>query len=121
MIPWTHGTPALEPLWLLLGGFMSVIYPVCIAHANDRMPAERAVAVSGRLGPLLGSAVMSVFGVIGLFHFMAGIASVFALLALVRQLLVAPPSFERSRPFLLLQEGFAQSLAHAPNERRPDV
>ena len=28
--------------WLLLGRFMSVIYPVCVAHANDRMPAERA-------------------------------------------------------------------------------
>lgn len=66
------GTHAFQALWLLLGGFMSVIYPVCVAHANDRMPAERAVAVSGRLilisgtgsalGPLLGSAVMSAYG-----------------------------------------------------------
>ncbi|MBA4099556.1 MAG: hypothetical protein C0484_22630 [Rhodospirillum sp.] len=87
-IPWARGTIALEPLWLLLGGFMSVIYPVCVAHANDRMPAERAVAVSGRLilifgvgsalGPLLGSAVMSAYGVVGLLHFMAATAGLFA-------------------------------------------
>ena len=125
-IPWARGTIALEPLWLLLGGFMSVIYPVCVAHANDRMPAERAVAVSGRLilisgvgsalGPLLGSAVMSAYGVVGLLHFMAATAGLFAVAALTRGVLVAPPSFKRSRPFLLLEAIFAQNLAHAPNE-----
>jgi MFS family permease len=125
-IPWARGTIALEPLWLLLGGFMSVIYPVCVAHANDRMPAERAVAVSGRLilisgvgsalGPLLGSAVMSAYGVVGLLHFMAATAGLFAVAALARGVLVAPPSFKRSRPFLLLEAIFAQNLAHAPNE-----
>jgi MFS family permease len=125
-IPWARGTIALEPLWLLLGGFMSVIYPVCVAHANDRMPAERAIAVSGRLilisgvgsalGPLLGSAVMSAYGVVGLLHFMAATAGLFAVAALTRGVLVAPPSFKRSRPFLLLQAIFTQNLAHAPNE-----
>ena len=127
-IPWARGTIALEPLWLLLGGFMSVIYPVCVAHANDRMPAERAVAVSGRLilisgtgsalGPLLGSAVMSAYDVVGLLYFMATVAALFAIAALARGRVVAPPSFKRSRPFLLLQAVFAQNLAHAPEERR---
>jgi hypothetical protein len=28
--------------------------PVCVAHANDRMPAERVVAVSGALILLSG-------------------------------------------------------------------
>ncbi|MBA4098664.1 MAG: MFS transporter [Rhodospirillum sp.] len=120
-----RATPAFEPLWLLLGGFMSVIYPVCVAHANDRMPAERAVAVSGRLilisgvgsalGPLLGSAVMSVFGIVGLFYFMAATASLFAAFALARGLAVKPPFLKRERP-LLLPAIFAQNLAHAPNE-----
>src|SRR5688572_9573314 len=95
---WARGTPGFEPLWLLLGGFMSVIYPVCVAHANDRLPAERAVAVSGRLilisglgsvlGPLAGSAVMSAFGVVGLFYFMAATAGLFAIMALGRGLAV---------------------------------
>jgi len=125
-IHWVRGTPALQPLWLLLGGFMSVIYPVCVAHANDRMPAERAVAVSGRLilisgigsalGPLLGSAVMSIYGIVGLFYFMAAAASLFGLFALTRGLLVKPPFFKQERPFQVLPAIFAQNLAHAPNE-----
>ena len=125
---WARGTIAFEPAWLLLGGFMSVIYPVCVAHANDRMPAERAIAVSGRLilisgvgsalGPLLGSAVMAAFGMPGLFHFMAAIAGLFAIMALTRGVVVAPPVFKRSRPFQLFQALFTQNVAHAPEESR---
>lgn len=33
----------------ILGGFMSTIYPVCVAHANDRVEPERAVATSDQL------------------------------------------------------------------------
>jgi MFS family permease len=120
-------TPWFPAVWLLLGGFMSVIYPVCVAHANDRMPAERAVAVSGRLilvsgvgsaiGPLLGAAAMSAFGIRGLFLFMAVVAALFALFALARGLSVRPPLFKRRRPFLLLPAIFAHDLAHASQER----
>jgi MFS family permease len=125
MIAGTHWL--LLALWLLLGGFMSVIYPVCVAHANDRMPAERAVAVSGRLilisgvgstlGPLLGSSVMSAFGIRGLFHYMATVAALFALFALARALSVRPPAFKRRRPFLLIPAIFAHPLAHASATR----
>ena len=48
---------------------MSTLYPVCVAHAHDRMPADRVVAVSGRLilvsglgsvlGPLIGASLMA--------------------------------------------------------------
>ncbi len=120
-------TPWFPAVWLLLGGFMSVIYPVCVAHANDRMPAERAVSVSGRLilisgigsavGPLLGAAAMSAFGIRGLFHFMAAVAALFALFALARGLSVRPPAFKRQRPFLLLPAVFAHNRAHASQER----
>src|SRR5882724_7332287 len=120
-------TPWFPAVWLLLGGFMSVIYPVCVAHANDRMPAERAVSVSGRLilvsgigsalGPLLGAATMSAFGIRGLFQFMAAVAALFALFALARGLSVRPPLFKRRRPFLLLPAIFAHDLAHASRER----
>ena len=41
--------PVILPVAVLLGGFMSTLYPVCVAHAHDRMPADRIVAVSGRL------------------------------------------------------------------------
>lgn len=119
-------TPWFPVVWLLLGGFMSVIYPVCVAHANDRLPAERAVAVSGHLilisgvgsavGPLLGAAAMSLFGIRGLFHFMAAVAALFALFAVARGLSVRPPASRRRRPFLFLQAIFGQELAHAPAE-----
>lgn len=112
--------------WLLLGGFMSVIYPVCVAHANDRMPAEHAVSISGRLilvsgigssvGPLLGSSVMSTFGIGGLFKYMAAAAALFAIFALARTFSVRPPVFKRRRPFLLVPAIFAHDLAHAPKE-----
>ena len=120
-------TPWFPAVWLLLGGFMSVIYPVCVAHANDHMPAEHAVSVSGRLilisgigsalGPLLGAATMSEFGIRGLFHFMAAVTALFALFALARGLSVRAPLFKRRRPFLLLPAIFAHDLAHASQER----
>jgi len=121
-----RATPWFPAVWLLLGGFMAVIYPVCVAHANDRMPAERAVSVSGRLilisgvgsavGPLLGGSVMSTFGIRGLLHFMAAVTVLFALFALARGLGVRPPAFKRRRPFVILQSIFAHDLAHAPAE-----
>jgi MFS family permease len=122
-----RSTPWFPAVWLLLGGFMSVIYPVCVAHANDRMPAERAVSVSGRLilvsgigsalGPLLGAATMEAFGIRGLFGYMAAVAALFALFALARGLSVRAPLFKRRRPFLLLPAIFAHDLAHASQER----
>ena len=42
------------PTAILLGGFMSTLYPVCVSYAHDRMPADRVVAVSGRLILLSG-------------------------------------------------------------------
>ena len=66
LLPRTLST--ILPAAVLLGGFMSTLYPVCVAHAHDRMPADRVVAVSGRLilvsgvgsvlGPLIGASVM---------------------------------------------------------------
>ena len=116
-------------LWLLLGGFMSVIYPVCVAHANDCVPAERAIAVSGRLilisgvgsvvGPLLGASVMEAFGIRGLFSFMAAVAALFAVFALTRALTVRAQGRKRRRPFRVVQAIFSHDLAHAPEEPRP--
>jgi MFS family permease len=123
-----RGTPWFLAEWLLLGGFMSVIYPVCVAHANDRMPAERAVSVSGRLilisgvgsaiGPMLGASAMSAFGGRGLLYYMAAVAALFALFALARGVSVRKPAFKRPRPFHVLPPIFAQELAHAPEEPR---
>ena len=60
---------------------MSTLYPVCVAHAHDRMPVDRVLAVSGRLilvsgigsvlGPLIGANAMERFKIDGVFYFMA--------------------------------------------------
>ena len=125
----TARTPWFFVLWLPLGGFMSVIYPVCVAHANDRMPAERAIAVSGRLiliagigsaiGPLLGSSVMESFGIRGLFKYLAVAAALFALFTLARGLRGRPSTPKRRRLFLIVQPIFAQELAHVSKEAQP--
>jgi MFS family permease len=117
-------TPWFFPLWLLLGGFMSVIYPICVAHANDRMPPGKAVAVSGRLilisgvgsalGPLLGAGVMEVLGIRGLFSFLAGVAALFACFALLRTTIARSPATKGRKPFRLLQTIFSHDPAHAP-------
>ena len=99
------------PIAALLGGFMSTLYPVCVAHALDRMPADRVVAVSGRLilvsgfgsalGPLVGTAIMARYDIDGLLYFMAAIALLLAgLVALRIRMREAPPHVER--PFEII-------------------
>ena len=110
----------LVPAAALLGGFMSTLYPVCVADAHDRMPANRVVAVSGRLilvsglasvlGPLIGTSIMARSGINGLFYFMAAAALLLALVAAGRSLATAAPRHLR-RPFEILAPQ-AAPLAH---------
>jgi len=99
------------PVAALLGGFMSTLYPVCVAHALDRMPADRVVAVSGRLilvsgfgsalGPLVGAGIMARFDIDGLLYFMAVIAVMLAAFAGLRmRMREAPDKVER--PFEII-------------------
>ena len=104
----------------LLGGFMSTLYPVCVAYAHDRMPADRVVAVSGRLilisglgsvvGPLIGTNVMARAGINGLFYFMAATAVLLALLAAGGSLVIAAPRHLRRSFEILVPQ--AAPLAH---------
>jgi MFS family permease len=101
----------LVPAAALLGGFMSALYPVCVANAHDRMPADRVVAVSGRLilvsglasvlGPLIGTSIMARSGINGLFYFMAAAALLLALVAAGSSLATAAPRHLRW-PFEIL-------------------
>jgi MFS family permease len=106
-----HSRPVVLPAAALLGGFMSTLYPVCVAHAHDRMAPDWVVAVSGRLilvsglgsviGPLVGTSLMARFGIDGVFYFIAAAALLLAFLAAGRSLTTAAaPHLER--PFELL-------------------
>jgi MFS family permease len=115
-----HSRPVVFPVAALLGGFMSTLYPVCVADAHDHMPADRIVAVSGRLilvsglgsiiGPLIGTSVMSRFGIDGLFYFMAAATLLLALVASARRFSKAPPTHQ-TRTFEILAPQ-AAPLAH---------
>jgi MFS family permease len=104
----------------ILGGFMSTLYPVCVAHAHDCMPSDRVVAVSSQLilvsgigsviGPLLGTTVMARFGIYGLFHLMTAAAILLAVLAAAWSLSRREP-VHLERPFEILTPQ-AAPLAH---------
>jgi MFS family permease len=116
------------PVAALLGGFMSTLYPVCVAHALDRMPSDRVVAVSGRLilvsgfgsalGPVLGAAIMARFDINGLFYFMALTTLLLAALAALRiRVREAPEKVER--PFEII-DPLAAPISQEPQATEAD-
>ncbi|MCI0346209.1 MAG: MFS transporter [Chloroflexi bacterium] len=117
------------PAAALLGGFLSTLYPVSVAHAHDCMPADLVVAVSGRLilvsgvgsvlGPLIGTRLMASFDIDGVLYFMAATALVLAFAAWLGSLRVAPP-LQLERPFDILAPQ-ATPLAHDPRTSPPEA
>jgi MFS family permease len=74
--PW-----ALIATLFVSGGVANAIYPICLAHANDRLPGRfmqvgtvilLVNAAGAVVGPLLAAYAMAVFGAPGFFWFMAG-------------------------------------------------
>lgn len=116
--------PEMLPAAVLLGGFMSTLYPICVAHAHDRMPADRVVAVSGQLilvsglgsvlGPLIGTSLMTHLEIDGVFYFMAASALLVALTAGLG-IMTTQASSPLRLPFAMLTPQ-AGPLAHAPLE-----
>ena len=106
----------------LLGGFLSTVYPVCVAHAHDCMPSDRVVAVSGRLlllsgvgsvlGPLVGSGIMAHLGINGVIYFITAGALALAGMASLGSLGAASP-LHQERPFRILSPQ-ASPLGHDP-------
>jgi MFS family permease len=118
-----HLPPTLSiilPVAAVFGGLMSTLYPVCVAHAHDRMPADRVIAVSGRLillsgvgsvlGPLLGTNLMGRFDIDGVLYLMAGAAALLAVIAAARSFTSKAPDHLK-RPFTVLAPQ-AAALAH---------
>lgn len=112
---------AILPLAALLGGFMSALYPVCVSHAMDHLPAERVVSISGRMilvsgigsacGPVSASWIMGHLDIDGVLYLMAGAAGVLMAASLFRVLTRAEPNHEE-RPFAVVAP---QSIQMAPD------
>lgn len=115
-----HTRPVVLTAAAILGGFMSTLYPVCVANAHDQMPADQVVAVSGQLilisgvgsvlGPLIGTVVMARFSIDGLFYFMGTVALLLSCTAMAGRLLATEP-IHQERTFEILSPQ-ASPLAH---------
>lgn len=115
-----HSRTIILSAAVLLGGFMSTLYPVCVANAHDQLPADQVVAVSGRLillsglgsivGPLIGTSLMARFSIDGVFYLIAAAGLLLALLTAARRLVTAPPTHQE-RTFEILAPQ-ATPLAH---------
>ncbi|KAA2214647.1 MFS transporter [Pseudoroseomonas oryzae] len=81
------GSPGTALLLLggIFGGLSFALYPLCVAHTNDRLTSAERVGASAGLvlvysagaaaGPLAGAASMSALGPAGLFLFIAACAA----------------------------------------------
>jgi len=77
------------PMIVLAGGAVMPMYSMCVAYANDRLPAEKIVAASGAMviaagiGLSIGPIILSYFmSVMGPDAFFAGISAYFAMIVL---------------------------------------
>jgi MFS family permease len=94
------GGPLLLALGALFGGLSFALYPLCVAHCNDRLLATERVAASGRLvllysvgaaiGPLGAALLMSLAPTSGLFLFIALCAGATLAFGLWRQTATPP-------------------------------
>jgi MFS family permease len=99
--------PLLMALTVVFGAAALSLYPICVAHVNDRADPEATVEVSSRLlmafgfgavlGPFLAGFLIAATGIAGLFIFTAAIHAALALYALFRMTLAKPvPEAERA-------------------------
>ena len=87
--------PLLLFVGALFGGFGIPIYSLCLAVANDDLPAGRLLGTARGLlllngigtaaGPLIGGVAMNIVGPGGLFLYAAGLLTTLAVLALARR------------------------------------
>jgi MFS family permease len=126
--PSDWGLPGLCGLSALVGVFLSVIYPIAVARANDVVSHDDVVAASGALilvdgvgsvaGPLLAGAIMHWFGGAGLFWVISlgalSVATV-CVLSIQRELHCAP----QTKPFVVLNTQVAAGSSLHPRNVLP--
>lgn len=102
MISLACGTIALTsdgPVWLIFlstsfyGGVVFTLYPVAVAHTNDRMEANEIIPASSALlssyglgaciGPIAAASLMAILGPIGLYAFIAVVSLFFGITVLL--------------------------------------
>ncbi len=102
----------LLPAVALFGGVAFALYPLCVAHANDRLPSEKRVGATGGLvlvysggailGPLAGAATMELLGATGLFALIGMVAILTLGFALRRVRITDPVPADQQMPYQVL-------------------
>ncbi|MCE9650971.1 MAG: MFS transporter [Parvibaculum sp.] len=96
----------------LFGGLTFALYPLCVAHTNDRLSREERVGASGGLvlaysvgaavGPVAGATAMTAIGPSGLYVFIALCAVGALAFALWRQRIAVPVPNALQQPYQIL-------------------
>lgn len=104
--------PVMLTVTVLFGGTAFAIYPLCVAHTNDRLSSDQRVGASGGLvltysagavaGPLLGSGGMAVAGPTGLFWILALISGLCLAFAWRRMRITEPVPEAQQMPYQIL-------------------
>ncbi|MQP67392.1 MFS transporter [Niveispirillum sp. SYP-B3756] len=102
----------LLPVIGLFGGVAFALYPLFVAHANDRLSDGARVGATGGLvlvyaggailGPLSGAVTMAALGPTGLFALIALVAAATLAFALLRTRRTAPVPAEQQMPYQIL-------------------
>ena len=115
-------------LGTMFGGASFALYPLCVAHTNDRLHSDERVGASGGLvlaysagaviGPLIASGAMMMLGAAGLFLFIGACAAMLTLFGIWRQLAVEPVPAQEQQAFQSLPRTtpMAGTLAPDPDE-----
>jgi len=116
---------ALLTTGALFGGLSFALYPLCVAHCNDRLLAAERVAASGRLvllysigaalGPICAATFMTAAGTGGLFLFIALCAGAALVFGLWRQTASAPVPGAEQQDFQMLPRTTPMATLLDPN------
>ncbi len=123
--------PYLMLLGAAFGGVGFALYPLCVAHTNDRLVASERVGASGGLvlayslgavaGPLGGSAAMALLGTAGLFLFIAACAFGMTVFGIWRQIAMPPVPASEQNAFQTLPRTTPMVGAFEPDDGESGV
>ncbi|WP_449469209.1 MFS transporter [Sphingobium chungangianum] len=115
----------LMSLGALFGGLSFALYPLCVAHCNDRLLETERVAASGRLvllysigaalGPVLAAGFMTAAGTGGLFLFIACCAGLAMMVGLWRQRASEPVPDQYQQEFQIMPRTTPMAALLDPN------
>lgn len=119
---------ALLIMGLAFGGAMGSVYPLCVAQTFDRLERKHYVAASGRLlmvysigatvGPLVASALMSIFGPSSFFLFESTVAVLYAVFVFARASRRLPAPADKREKYVPLPDVTPIAMALDPRTDR---